>query len=435
MVKSIFILEKLISGMFPFVLIVATGIYFTVRTGGYQFKNFGKSLRAFFAKNESKKGGITPFSAACNSLSATVGTGNIIGVSAAIGLGGAGAVFWMWVSAVFAMCIKSAEIVAAVKFKQHKNGENYGGPMYYIKSGILAKIYAVCGVFACVFGGNIIQTNSAVIFLGSNLKIAVGIIFTVITALVVIGGTQKISKFTLKAVPLMSVLYITLCLGVILSNISQIPNCFANIFKGAFNPAAVSGGAVGSVLVTVISGASKGVFSNEAGLGTAGMAYALTAGGGDAETKGLYGIFEVFLDTIVLCTLTALTILCSGGIIDYGNPKTVLIKEAFYSVYGNFSVNLLSFMLLLFGISSIIGWAVYGINCGEFLFKKNGKKIFTVLYPVFCIIGAVLNVNTVWRLAEFFNGIMVIINLYGLLNLADCIIPLLKGNKNDRKKN
>ena len=165
------------------------------------------------------------------------------------------------------------------------------------------------------------------------------------------------------------------------------------------------------------------------------MAYALTAGGGGAETKGLYGIFEVFLDTIVLCTLTALTILCSGGIIDYGNPKTVLIKEAFYSVYGNFSVNLLSFMLLLFGISSIIGWAVYGINCGRFLFGEKGKKIFTVLYPVFCITGAVLNVNTVWRLAEFFNGIMVIINLYGLLNLADCIIPLLKGNKNDRKKN
>ena len=191
---------------------------------------------------------------------------------------------------------------------------------------------------------------------------------------------------------------------------------------------------MGSVLVTVISGASKGVFSNEAGLGTAGMAYALT-GGDDAETKGVYGIFEVFLDTIVLCTLTALTILCSGGIIDYGNQKTVLIKEAFYSVYGNFSVNLLSFMLLLFGISSIIGWAVYGINCGEFLLGKNGKKIFTVLYPVFCITGAVLNVNTVWRLAEFFNGIMVIINLYGLLNLADCIIPLLKGNKNDRKKN
>lgn len=434
MVKIIFILEKLISGMFPFVLIVAVGVYFTVKTGGYQFKNFGKSFRAFFGKSETERGGITPFSAACNSLSATVGTGNIIGVSAALSLGGAGAVFWMWLSAVFAMCIKSAEIVTAVKFKQHKKGENYGGPMYYIKNGILAKIYAVCGVFACIFGGNIIQTNSAVIFLGFNLKITVGIILTVITALVVIGGTQKISKFTLKAVPLMSVLYITLCLGVILSNISRVPNCFANIFKGAFNPAAVSGGAVGSVLVTVISGASKGVFSNEAGLGTAGMAYALT-GGDDTETKGLYGIFEVFLDTMVLCTLTALTILCSGGIIDYGNQKTVLIKEALYSVYGGFSVWMLSAMLLLFGISSIIGWAVYGINCGEFLFGEKGKKIFTVLYPIFCIAGAVLKVKTVWRFAEFFNGIMVIINLHALLNLADNVIPLLKGNKNDRKKN
>lgn len=431
-------IEKLISGMFPFTLLMVVGLYFTVKTRGYQFKNLSKSVKVFFMADSDKKDGITPFESACNSLSATVGTGNIVGVASAVAIGGAGAVFWMWVSALVAMCVKAVEIVTAINFKEKKNGEIYGGPMYYIKNGMpesysyLAKVYAFSGIFACFCSGNIIQTNSAVICFGENIntRIIIGVIFALITAVVVIGGVAKISKFTTKAVPIMSVLYILLCLGVVFTNIKLVPKCLLNIFIGAFNPSAVTGGAVGSVLTSVISGASKGVFSNEAGLGTAAMAYS-SSSNDNMQKQALYGIFEVFLDTIVLCTLTALTILCSGIIIDYGDPEAMPVIDAFSALYGGFSQDLLAFMLCLFGISSIIGWAVYGISCSRFLFGNKGKKIFTCIYPLFCIFGAVLNVKTVWRVAEFFNGIMLIINLFSIFVLADKIIPVLKGSKND----
>lgn len=429
-------LESLISGMLPFTFLMLAGIVFTFKTKGYQFRNLKASIKVFFGKSEESKNGITAFQSACNSLAATVGTGNIVGVASAISIGGAGAVFWMWVSALAAMCIKSCEIVLATVFKQKKDGENFGGPMYYIKNGlgkkykILAFIYAFAGVFSVLFGGNVLQTNSAVLSCGENIKtrLIIGVIFAVITAVVTIGGISKISAFTTKAVPLMSVLYIVLCLGVIIVNIKSVPECFLNIIHGAFNPRAVTGGAVGSVLTTVISGASKGVFSNEAGLGTAAMAYSVTEGS-DTQKQALYGIFEVFLDTVVLCTLTALTILCSGVIIDYGTAQTLSAADAFSSVYGDFSKIILAVMLCLFGISSIIGWAVYGITCSRFLFGNAGKKIFTLIYPLFCILGAVLNVETVWKTAEFFNGIMLIINLFSMIMLSDKFIPLLKGNK------
>lgn len=431
-------IESLISGMLPFVFLMATGVYFTIKTKGYQFKNLKASIKVFFTTDNSEKKGITAFESACNSLSATVGTGNIVGVASAVALGGAGAVFWMWVSATVAMCIKSAEIVTAIIYKRKKIGENLGGPMYYIQNGMskkfgfLAKIYALAGVLSCFFSGNIIQTNSAILCFGESLKtrIPMGILFAIITAFVIIGGVSKISKFTTKAVPFMSVLYIVLCFGVILVNIKAVPKCFSSIIMGAFNPSAVTAGAVGSILSTIISGASKGVFSNEAGLGTAAMAYAISEDN-NVYKQGLYGIFEVFLDTIVLCTLTALTILCSGVIIDYGNAEKVPVVDAFKGVYGDFSQSVLAIMLCLFGISSIIGWAVYGITCSRYLFGNKGKKIFTLVYPVFCILGAVLNITTVWRVAEFFNGIMLIINLFSIIALSDRVIPILRGRKND----
>ncbi len=431
-------LESLISGMLPFTFLMFSGIYFTVKTKGYQFRNLKASVREFFSFEGDSKKGATSFQSACNSLAATVGTGNIVGVASAVAVGGAGAVFWMWVSAAVAMCVKSAEIVTAIIFKQKANNENFGGPMYYIQEGMspkfnfLAKIYAFIGVFSCFCSGNIIQTNSAVLCLGQNMGVRVpaGVIFAVITAIVVIGGVSKISSFTTKAVPLMSLLYIALCLGIIFVNIESLPECFLQIIKGAFNPSAVTGGAVGSVLSTALTGASKGVFSNEAGLGTAAMAYSL-AQENNAYKQGLYGVFEVFLDTIVLCTLTALTILCSGVIIDYGTSEWVSIIDAFSLVYGNFSQGALAVMLCLFGISSIIGWAVYGITCSRYLFGNKGKKIFTFIYPVFCILGAVLNVSTVWRVAEFFNGLMLIINLFSIITLSDKVIPILRGRKND----
>lgn len=431
--------ESVISGIFPFTFLMISGIYFTLKTRGFQFKNLTKSIKVFFTPSN-KIDGITPFQSACNSLSATVGTGNIVGVSTAVVVGGAGAVFWMWVSALVAMCIKSCEIVLGAKYKQKKKNGYIGGPMYYIKSGLskrfhpLAVVYALAGIFSCVASGNIIQTNSAVLCFGEDIKIrlGLGIVFAVITGVVVVGGVSKISSFTTKAVPFMSVLYIVLCFGVILVNYRLVPKAIWDIFIGAFSPLAVTGGAVGSLLNTVISGASKGVFSNEAGLGTAAMAYSFC---GDSEIKrqSLYGIFEVFLDTVVLCTLTALTILCSGVIIDYGNEKAQPIIDAFSGLYGSSSRWILGLMLCIFGISSIIGWAVYGITCSSFLFGNRGKKIFIFIYPFFCILGAVLNVKTVWRMAEFFNGIMLIINLFALLMLSDKIISILKESKNDRK--
>ena len=242
--QSVFeFIEKLISGIFPFVLLMLAGIYFTFKTKGYQFRNLGKSVRVFFGAVGDKNRGITPFQSACNSLSATVGTGNIVGVAAAVSLGGAGSVFWMWVSALVAMCVKSAEIVLSAKFKENKTDEYVGGPMYYIKNGLsgkygfLAKIYAFSGVFACFCTGNIIQTNSAVICFSSkgNTRLLMGIIFAVITGAVVVGGVSKISKFTTKAVPFMSVLYTVLCLGVIFTNLKLVPECFFKIFRKPFS--------------------------------------------------------------------------------------------------------------------------------------------------------------------------------------------------------
>lgn len=428
MKSALYFLQTLFSGMLPFTLLMLVGVYFTVKTRFYQFGNLFNSVKLFFSLKQDGQKGITPFKAACNSLAATMGTGNIVGVAAAVALGGAGAVFWMWISALLAMCIKSAEIVAGIKYKKAGSGA-LGGPMYYIKSKFFARLYAFAGIIGCFFSGNILQTNSAVLYfgLGKEKRILIGIIFALITLAVVTGGVSKISKFTTKAVPVMSIIYVLLCAGVIAVNAKSLPDCFLNIIVGAFNPSAVTGGAVGSIITTFTSGASKGVFSNEAGLGTAAIAYSATDNA-DIKKQSLYGVFEVFFDTIILCTLTALTILCSGVIIDYGSAETLSVIDAFNSVYGAISQVLLAVMLSLFGIASIIGWAVYGISISSFLFGKKGSKIFTVIYPFFCILGAALNANTVWKAAEFFNGVMLIINLFALLLLSDEITPYLKGN-------
>ena len=431
--------ESLISGMLPFVLLMLVGGFLTVKSKGFQFRNLGKSVKVFFTPDKGKGKNLTAFQSACNSLAATVGTGNIVGVGAAVVLGGAGAVFWMWVSAAVAMCIKSAEIMLAIYFKEKQKDKYVGGPMYYIKNGMpkkyefLGVIYAFTGVFSCFLSGNIIQTNSAVLCFSSDTKIRLilGMVFSIITAVVIVGGVTKISAFTTKAVPFMSVLYIVLCLGVIIANFSSLPKCFTDIFKGAFCPSAVTGGVLGSVSNTVISGATKGVFSNESGLGTAAIAY--SAGeSNDIYRQGLYGIFEVFLDTLVLCTLSALTILSSGVIIDYGNEKTVPVVNAFSSVYGSYSKLILGIMLSVFAVSSIIGWAVYGISFSKFLIGAKGEKIFTRVYPFFCILGAVLNVKTVWRAAEFFNGIMIIVNMFAIILLKEKVIFYLKDTEYDK---
>lgn len=423
--------ETLISGMLPFVFLVFSGIYFTVKSNFFQFKYLPSSvayaLGSIFKKR--KKGEVSPFQAACTALSATVGTGNIAGVAGALSLGGAGAVFWMWVSAFAGMIIKVAEIVLSLNYREKKDGAFVGGPMYYIKNGLpiafkpLAAIFAVCGIFAVFTSGNLTQTNAAIASVGGGtaVKVMGGIVFAAVTAAVLAGGNTRIGAFTEKIVPLMAALYIVMTFGVIGKNLSELPHAFGMIIKGAFCPKAVTGGVIGSFTAALVNGASRGVFSNEAGLGTSAMAHS-ASDNTDGVKQSLYGIFEVFTDTVVICTLTALTVLCSGIYINYGaTASTELVNEAFSVIYGDLSGALLALMMCLFGLSSVIGWGYYGTVCCSYVFGNKGKRLFVFIYPAACIIGAVCSADTAWRLSAFFNGIMLCVNTFAVMLLSSFV--------------
>ena len=423
--------ETLISGMLPFVFLVFSGIYFTVKSNFFQFKYLPSSvayaLGSIFKKR--KKGEVSPFQAACTALSATVGTGNIAGVAGALSLGGAGAVFWMWVSAFAGMIIKVAEIVLSLNYREKKDGVFVGGPMYYIKNGLpiafkpLAAIFAVCGIFAVFTSGNLTQTNAAIGSVGGGtaVKVTGGIVFAAVTAAVLAGGNTRIGAFTEKIVPLMAALYIAMTFGVIGKNLSELPHAFGMIIKGAFCPKAVTGGVIGSFTAALVNGASRGVFSNEAGLGTSAMAHS-ASDNTDGVKQSLYGIFEVFTDTVVICTLTALTVLCSGIYINYGaTASTELVNEAFSVIYGDLSGALLALMMCLFGLSSVIGWGYYGTVCCSYVFGNKGKRLFVFIYPAACIIGAVCSADTAWRLSAFFNGIMLCVNTFAVMLLSSFV--------------
>ncbi len=439
-------LENLISGTLPFSFLMLSGIFLSFKTKFCQITRFFESIiltkEAYLHKGKTKE--ITSFKAACTALSATVGTGNIAGVAGAIGIGGAGAVFWMWVSAVVGMCIKAAEITLAVLYRERCGEEWAGGPIYYIKNGLPSKfkflgfLFCLASIPAVFCSGNITQTNSAMItFCDSDIKRVVwGTIFAVSVFVSVTGSLHRIANLTEKIVPLMSVLYVVISLVVVIKNIEHLPECFKMIFEGAFNPKAVTGGAVGSVFTAVFIGSSRGVFSNEAGLGTSAMAHSVAVDA-NPHTQGLFGMFEVFVDTILLCTLTALTILCSGVKINYGTAySSELVASALNMNLGRFGNIALSLMMCLFAFSSIIGWAVYGRISISYLFGEKGVKAFVLLYPVCCILGAVLQSGAVWRLASLCNGIMLCTNLVAVLLLSDKVKPYLKrGNSSVRKKN
>lgn len=432
-------LERLFSGSFPFVLTVFLGGYFTLKTRFFQFKNL---VPSFFFLRKKKGDRKASFLAMCNSLSAAIGTGNIVGVAAAVSLGGAGAIFWMWITALLGMVIKAGEIALGVYYRE-KNGDNFqGGPIFYIKNGLnkkwgfLATAFAVLGLASSFFCGNVTQINSAALAVSQNhlIRFIIGGLSGCIIFFVIRGGVTKIYGFLGLLLPFMSVLYILLCVGVLALNYEEIAPAFLKIFVGAFSPKSVTGGAVGSVISVISIGASKGIFSNEAGLGTAAIAHA-TPENATPKQQSLFGIFEVFIDTILICTLTGLTILTSGVIIDYGTVSDKLLTvSAFSTVYGDFSSYILSIMLLLFGISSVIGWATYGISFADFLLGKKAVKIYVFIYPIVSVIGAVSSGVIVWRLAELFNGFMVIINLLVMSFLSKEVILLLKGNEIDKTK-
>ncbi len=441
MTNIIILTENLISGMLPFVFLVLSGIYFTYKTGFFQLKKFWYSLRYALSFKNKTKSGISSYGALCNSLAATVGTGNIAGVAAAISVGGAGAVFWIWVSSFFSMIIKVMEITVSVVYRKRKGNAYIGGPMFYMneKMGKTGKVMACVFSVACVFSafttGNITQINacSAAIGGGVLLKLFIGVIFAIGVFWVLKGGLLGITKFTALVTPLMAILYILLCLGVIFKNIKLLDETFLSIIKGAFNPKAVTGGVVGSVYITAITGAQKGIFSNEAGMGTSGICHA-AASNANIKTQGYFGIFEVFVDTVIICTLTALTILSSGVIIDYKVvASSELVSNALSTFYGSFSQILLSLMLCLFGISSVIGWASYGVTASVFLKGEKAERIFISVYPLFCIVGALIDVGFAWRIADFFNGIMLIINTFAVLYLSKNAVLALKENANESK--
>ncbi len=438
---DLYFLQSLISYFLPLTLLVICGIFITLKGRFFQFSKFGLSIKFIIKAITSKRPKnhrLNSLQSASTALAATVGTGNIAGVAAAISIGGAGAIFWMWISAFLSMAIKYAEITLAVIFREKKeDGEYVGGPMYYIKDKLpkvlkpLSVIFALAGIPATFCTGNITQSNSAILTVSHNMTVRfiLGLLFTLLTYLVIFGGAHRIGSVTEKTVPVMAVIYTVLALGVVFLNIELLPSTFKMIIVGAFNPNAVTGGIVGSVLSCVISGASKGVFSNEAGLGTSAMAHSV-AYDASSQTQGLFGIFEVFIDTVVICTLTGLTILCSGVNINYGSIASAeLVGKAFSVNYGSFSSALLAVMMCFFGFSSVIGWAVYGNLCSSFLFGEKGKKIFLLLYPLGCIIGAVSSVDFAWKISEFFNGIMLCINLPALLLLSDNFLNIVRGNK------
>lgn len=438
-------LENLISGTFPFAFLMISGLYFTIRSSFSQITRFGDSIKltvkAF--KNRGKSEEITSFKSACTALSATVGTGNIAGVAGALSIGGAGAVFWMWISALLGMCLKWAEINLAVIYREKHRDSFAGGPMYYIKNGLgrkfgfLSIAFCLSAIPAVLCSGNITQTNAAIItFCHSNSsKLIWGIFFGGGVLFALRGSFKRIAAITEKLVPLMSVLYIVLCTVVIAENFELLPTAFIKIFKGAFNPRAVTGGAVGSLTSCIFIGASRGIFSNEAGLGTSGMAHSV-AFDANPQTQGLFGVFEVFIDTILLCTLTALTILCSSVKINYGLPaSTELVQKCLNLTFGSFGDIALSIMMCLFAFSSIIGWGVYGKLCFEFIFGKRGNTVFTVIYPLCCIIGALFESSIAWRLAAFCNGLMLCINLTAMLLLQNKVCPYFKKENSHNGKN
>ena len=431
--------------------IVGVGLYLSIRTGFIQIRKFPlamkKTIGKVFEKKDVKQGAMTPFQAVCTALSATVGTGNIAGVAGAIAIGGPGAVFWMWVSAFLGMCTKFAEVTLAVHFREkNEKGEYVGGPMYYIKNGLgkrwywLAILFSAFGV-CTVFGtGNATQVNTIATAVNSalvNMNVIsseqtsvtnwiIGIVIAILVAVILLGGIKRIATVTEKLVPFMAILYIVLALGVVILNIENVPGVFSDIFYGAFNPAAVTGGVVGSFFTSMTKGVSRGIFSNEAGLGTGSIAHACADTDKPIE-QGFFGIFEVFADTIIICTLTAMVILCSDVPIIFGEAAGAeLTISGFTSTYGNWISVYMAVAMCCFAFSTIIGWGLYGARCAEFIFSSRIVKPFMVVYSMVAIIGATVDLGLVWSIADTFNGLMLIPNLIAVALLSGTVFMLVK---------
>mgnify|MGYP000066372446 FL=1 len=445
------VVNNFIWGVPAMICIVGVGLLLSIRTGFLQIRKFPYAMKVtigrMLKKREASDGALTPFQAVCTALAATVGTGNIAGVAGAIAIGGPGAVFWMWISALLGMCTKFSEVTLAVHFREkNAEGDLVGGPMYYIKNGLkkqwhwLAYLFAAFGVLTVFGTGNATQVNrscSSILAIVYNygviseqnvstLNLVIGIILAVLIGLILLGGIKRIGQVAEKLVPFMAVIYIILAIGVVILNYRNIPTVFASIFKGAFSPVSVTGGAVGSFFMSMKKGVSRGIFSNEAGLGTGSIAHAC------ADTRkpvkqGFFGIFEVFVDTIVICTLTALVILCSGVPVGYGDAAGAeLTILGFTSTYGSWVSIFTAIAMCCFAFSTIIGWGLYGTRCVEFLLGTRANRPFMILYALVAIVGATMELGLMWNIAETFNGLMVIPNLIAVFLLSGVVVRLVK---------
>lgn len=426
------VINEFVWGPPMLLLLVGTGIYFTIRTRFFSITRLGfvlkQTLLKIFKKDQSGEGDISAFQAVSTALAATVGTGNIAGVATAISIGGPGAVFWMWVSAIFGMTTKFAEVVLSIEFREkNKHGDFVGGPMYYIEKGLgkkwLAYLFAGFGALAAFGIGNMVQSNSVAESLNYSFaipKIATGIILALLTAVVILGGIKRIGVVTERLVPVMAAFYILGALFIVLSNISHIGEALGLIFSSAFTGTAAVGGFAGStVAMAMRRGVSRGVFSNEAGLGSAPIAHA-AATTDHPVRQGLWGIFEVFMDTIIICTLTALSIMMSG-VWSSGATGSALTTAAFESVipFGGYIV---SIGILLFAFSTILGWAYYGEKCIEFIAGTGSVMIYRLIYIPLIAVGSIGGLHQLWDLSDTLNGLMAIPNLIGLLLLSPIVI-------------
>lgn len=445
------IVNDFIWGVPAMICIIGVGLFLSIRMRFIQIRKFPLALKEtigkMFQKKEAAKGALTPFQAVCTALSATVGTGNIAGVAGAIAIGGPGAVFWMWVSALLGMCTKFSEVILAVHFRErNEHGDLVGGPMYYIKNGLgkkwhwLAVTFSVFGVLTVFGTGNATQVNTITAAINSALlnynlisetavttsNLIIGIVIMTAVAAVLLGGIKRIGKVSERLVPFMAVLYVILAIGVVILNVDKVPGVFCNIIYGAFNPSAITGGIVGSFFVSMKKGVSRGIFSNEAGLGTGSIAHAC-ADTTEPVKQGFFGIFEVFADTIIICTLTALTILCSGVPIAYGEAAGAELTIAgFTSTYGNWVSIFTAVAMCCFAFSTIIGWGLYGARCVEFLFSAKAIKPFMLVYSLVAIVGATQDLGLIWSISDTCNGLMAIPNLIAVFLLSGTVVRLVK---------
>lgn len=437
MIELLKAFDKFLWGL-PLILgILGTGIYISIKTGGIQFKKLPFALKhtlgnIFEKDHDHKSGDISSFQALATALAGTVGTGNIVGVSLAILLGGPGAIFWMWFAAIFGMATKFAEVSLAVLYREKKGKGFVGGPMYYIKNGMgnekLAKAFAIFSGLA-VFGiGNSTQANAIAGVLKENLNInplITGIILSIIAAIVIVGGINSISKVTEKLVPLMSILYIGGCISVLVVNYSNILPAFEEIFLGAFSPRSLGGGFTGLSIKSVVSaGIARGVFTNEAGLGSSPIAHA-SAKTDHPIRQGLWGIAEVFVDTIIICTMTALVILTTGANTRANVDASALVSKAFASG-SSFGPMIVTIGLSLFALSTILGWAYYGEVSIGFLFGEKALIPYRIAYVIFVFLGANMDVGLAWTVANILNGLMAIPNLIALVALSPVLVKLSK---------